>query len=317
MPWLASLILLAAVAPRVTSAYDGESGPSPGRVSARFFFAGDGVLHLHHAHFGTDLSVRFRGTDGRYDSGSLESLRRFFRSRSDGKTGPLSLRLIELLDFVEDRFQPSRMVLYSAYRSPELNASLPGTARASLHTQGLAADVGLEGVELAAAWRQMRVLEAGGMGYYAHDGLLHVDAGVPRFWEASTSGVGQDLSAGNARIFARTEFDRYATIDGLRLTLHGVTAVPLGLRIRVDPGAELAGESAGIESDGECLWIRGFADEYRFALRTKSPAFGSGAPGDARIRLELATCGPRIERTPRSVATNRIELVGPERLPGP
>jgi uncharacterized protein YcbK (DUF882 family) len=287
----------------------------PRAVVARFFFAGDGVLHLHHAHFGTDLSVRFRGIDGSYDAESLERLRHFFRSRSDDKTGPLSLRLVELLDYVEDRFEPSRMVLYSAYRSPELNAALPGTARASLHTQGLAADVGLEGVALAAAWRQMRALGAGGMGYYARDGLLHVDAGVPRFWEASTSGVGKDLSGGNARVFARTEFDRYATIDGLRLTLHGVTAVPLGLRIRVDPGAELVGESAGIESDGECLWIRGSADEYRFVLRTKSSAPHPGSISDAPVRLELATCGPRIGRTPESIATNRIELVDPQPLP--
>lgn len=281
----------------------------PGRVGDRFFFSGDGAIRLHHAHFGNDLQVRFRLDDGRYDSRELGRLRHFFRSRDDGREGPLSLRLVELLDFIEDRFTPSRMVVYSAYRSPELNDSLAGTARASLHTQGLAVDVGLEGVSLVPAWKQLRALEAGGMGYYAREGFLHVDTGKPRFWEAATSGVGADLSAGNARVFARTEFDRYATLDGLLLSLHSVTAVPLGLRRRVEPGLELVPEAPGVRDDGACLWIDRFADEYLFRLRAVARVPRADGIAAMPVRLELETCAPRTGATPRKLPANRIELV--------
>jgi len=37
---------------------------------------------------------------------------------------------------------------------------------------------------------------------------VHVDVGKPRFWEAATSRADEDLSGGNARVFARTDFDR-------------------------------------------------------------------------------------------------------------
>ena len=39
-------------------------------------------------------------------------------------------------------------------------------------------------------------------GYYAKQGFMHVDVGKPRFWEATTSRTDEDLSGGNARVFA-------------------------------------------------------------------------------------------------------------------
>src|SRR5262249_27499355 len=140
------------------------------------------------------------------------------RSRSDGKSTAISLRLIELIDFVEDRYRPSRLTLVSGYRSPALNQALRAggrrVAEASLHTEGLAVDLQPGGVDLPRLWRELRELDAGGVGLYEADGFLHLDSGPPRFWEAATSGVEKNRSADNARLFARTDFDRYTDLAG-------------------------------------------------------------------------------------------------------
>lgn len=288
------------------AALTGAAGSAHAEPESRFFFSGDGLLRLYHAHFGVEREFRFRRDDGSYDPEALAALRHFFRSRTDHEEGPLSLRLVEMLDYVEDRFRPRRLTLYSAYRSPAFNAQLPGAARASLHTQGLAADVGLEGQAVRAVWEALRGLGTGGVGLYPGGEVLHLDAGPARFWAATTSRVGEDLSAGNARAFARTEFDRYATLEGARIALHSVTAFPLGLRRRVGPTFELVGLDSHITGDADCLWIREAAAEHRFRVRGLTP---SDAGGFARAtRLALETCEPRVGRTRERIETNRVEV---------
>lgn len=283
-------------------AASGES--SPATAAARFFFSGDGVLHLYHAHFGIERTFHFRRADGSYDVEELGALRQFFRSRTDDEQGPLSLRLVELLDYVEDRFRPRRLTLYSAYRSPAFNAQLPGAARASLHTQGLAADIGVEGHAVRKVWEDLRERGMGGVGLYPGDEVLHIDAGPARFWAASTSRVGEDLSAGNARMFVRTEFDRYASLDGARIAVHSVTAFPLGFRRHVGSAFELVAEDAHVVAEGDCLWIRDPAPEHRLRLRARQ-----GEVVDVSAsQVVLSTCAPRIERTPENVESNRIEM---------
>src|SRR5207244_338525 len=109
--------------------------------------------------------------------------------------------------------------------------------------------------DLAKLWQRLRALDCCGAGYYRKEGFLHVDVGRPRFWEATTSRVDENLSAGNARMFARTEFDRYAAGEQIAVTLHALTVPP----IRVARVAKLLGDGGvqrdvRIEGDGEsCL----------------------------------------------------------------
>lgn len=294
--WPAFLLALALV-----GATPSWAGSAP---SKRFFFSGDGELRLHHAHFGIEQAFHFRRADGTYDDDALAALRHFFRSRTDHEIGPLSLRLLELLDFVEDRFRPQRITLYSAYRSAALNAKLPGTARASLHTQGLAADIGIEGYDIRKVWEELRELGMGGVGLYPGDAVLHLDAGPPRFWQTSTSRVGEDLSAGNARIFARTEYDRYGDLDGALISLHSVTAFPIGFQRRLASGFDLLAVDSHLTFEGDCVWIHSAQMEHRLRLRRTGDL---GIPPPRHIALE--TCPPRAGRTPELVETNRIELL--------
>jgi uncharacterized protein YcbK (DUF882 family) len=276
--------------------------------AGRFFFSGDGVIDLYNAHFDEHLTVRYRDADGHYDPAALARIEHFFRSRADGKSGPLSLRLIELVDFVQDRYRPLRLTLVSGYRSPELNQTLRSAghrvAQASLHTEGLAADLQPDGVDLRRLWLDLRALAVGGVGLYQADGFLHVDTGAPRFWEPSTSGVEKNLSADNARLFARTDFDRYADLAGALVRLHAVTALPLRVDRRARIGDRqliIATVGEGIAADGDCLVIREPAERYEFKVATAL------SPPAQRLPIRLHTCAPRIGATPREILTNPVE----------
>ncbi|MFN8644235.1 MAG: DUF882 domain-containing protein [Candidatus Binatia bacterium] len=197
------------------------------------------TLRMANAHF-AETSTCATATDGRYDDAALAAIARFCRSRTDGAGGPMSLRLVELLDYVEDYYRPRRLTLVSGYRSP---GAQPGTGRRPPRRPGLHAHRGhggrrAAGLDLRRLWNALRREQAGGVGLYQSEGFLHVDTGRPRFWEAATSKVEQNLAKENARLFARTDFDRYDTLEGALITLHSVTALPIAVRGRARAGDE-------------------------------------------------------------------------------
>jgi len=310
----AAVIAVVLTATRAT----GGRGAVPSVLVPRFFFAGDGRLRLSHAHFGTTLDVRYRRADGTYDPDALRQIQHFFRSREDGREGAIALRLIELLAYVEDRFHPRQMTLLSGYRSPEFNEDLRAAggqaAQTSLHTQGLAADVAMSGVNLVRVWRQLRDVHTGGAGYYRKGNFLHLDTGPPRFWEETTSRVSENLSAGNARLFVRTDFDRYPTIDGAVLSVYSVTAFPLLLAAQAQVVGPRGGSDVTLEPIGDgierrdgCLAITTPAEAYK--LRVLRPEPDAENRSDDRPHVLVSTCEPRIERTPMEVESNPIELM--------
>lgn len=313
---LAGLVLAFAVT--VTRA----TGPSSNAPS-RFFFAGDGHLVLYHAHFNSTLDTRYRHADGSYDPAALAEIRHFFRSREDGREADISLRLIELLAFIQDRYHPRQMTLLSGFRSPEFNADLRNTgqqvAQTSLHTQGLAADVTFTGIDLVRLWRQLRELHSGGAGYYRKGHFLHIDTGPSRFWEETTSRVGENLSADNARIFLRTDFDRYVQMEGATLSLYSVTAFP----VLIAPHATVVGPAgsatitiqpvngtAAARGDG-CFAITAPQEAYQFRVETAGTIVQAlGTAPNARSHVVLSTCEPRIGKTASEIESNPIGALG-------
>jgi uncharacterized protein YcbK (DUF882 family) len=274
----------------------------------RFFFSGNGRMALENAHTGEKIGVTYRRGDGSYDPAALAEIRHLFRSRTDQKEGAISLRLIELLAYVQSEFHPKQILLISGYRSPDFNASLAGAAESSLHTQGLAADVIIQGVDLVALWKALREKRVGGVGLYEKDGYLHIDTGPPRFWEQQTSRVGERLSAENARVFARTPFDINRQLYDLRLTLHSVTLFP----VRISRTAKLAGFPDAVvhlvrdyrEGDRDCIEIS--ADSARLPIEVG--LIKNKPPRGKRTRLLLETCEPRLGKTPEVIESNEIEL---------
>lgn len=293
--------------------------PEVPKGETRFFFSGDGQLRLRHGHFAETLHVRFRSTDGTYDPTALQQVAHFFRSRGDGTVGWVSLRLIELLSYLQKQHHLREMILLSGYRSPEFNEALGRQGRevafASLHTQGLAADLALPGSNLRDLWLQLRGEQIGGVGYYRSQRFLHVDVGPSRFWEETTSRVSERLSAGNARLFLRTDFDRYPSLRGAEVSIHSVTAFPLRLHRR----ARLVGEAGLLaevemvpslpavarEVDG-CWVIEGPAARYPFQVTQELVRAGEHATR-RRGRVLWQTCDPRVESTPVEIESNLVE----------
>ena len=273
---------------------------------ARFFVEGDGQLAIESAHTKERATVRYRGPDGAYDPDALVRLRRVFRSRDGAEIEP-PLRLIEVLSRLQRESGVDVLVLQSGYRSPAYNQGIrqkgAKAADGSLHTEGLAADVAFPGAALEPLWQRLRALECCGAGYYGKDGFLHVDTGRPRFWEPATSRVDENLSGGNARLFARTEFDRYAAGETITLGLHALTLPPVRIaaeaRLVEDAGVarpvRLAAELPAREG---CFEVTGPGARFRAAA----------APAATRARLVLETCEPRRERTPAQIETNPIEI---------
>jgi uncharacterized protein YcbK (DUF882 family) len=279
----------------------------PAAAQSRFYFGGDGVLELHHAYFDEVLRVRYRAPDGQYDAQALQRIEHFFRSRSDGQQRAMSLRLIELLDYVEDRYHPRRLTLISGFRSPEYNQALRDggrrVAQASMHTEGLAADVQPAGLRLRPLWDALRAERFGGVGLYQHDGFIHIDSGQPRFWEAATSGVDQNPAKENAKLFARTDFDRYASLAGAIIRLHSVTALPIRISRTAHLGnAELAlaARDAAVHRDGDCWVFDQPAASYELTVTTAL------RPSAQHQAIRLTTCAPRVGATPDEVSTNPI-----------
>jgi uncharacterized protein YcbK (DUF882 family) len=272
----------------------------------RFFIMGNGTLGLESAHGAGRATVTYRHADGTYDRDALATIRRVMRS-SDGSEGDVSLRLVELLGWLYAERGKQTLTIQSGYRSPDYNEAIRANgARAaggSLHTEGLAADVALPAKELKPLWMRIRARECCGAGYYRTNGFLHLDVGRPRFWEPATSKVEQNLSAGNALVFARTEYDRYAEGEAIAVTLHAVTAPP----IRVAKEASLVEGATGRpvrvvaslpETDG-CLEVA----ERGTHLHVE------GVPVTSRAKIVFKTCGPKVERTPDTLESNAIEVL--------
>ena len=265
----------------------------------RFFVAGDGQLALVNTHTGARVAARYRRADGSYDAGTVERIRRVFG-------GEASLRLIEVLSHLQRLAGGRPLTLVSGYRSPEYNEQLreqgAKAAAGSLHTEGLAADVAFPRPLLRGLWRKVRALDCCGAGYYARQGFLHVDVGQPRFWEAATSRVDENLSAGNARLFARTEFDRFTRGEAITVTLHALTAPPVKIarvaRFGGDEDARVTLEGSELREVDGCLE----------AARSGASVRVAGAPAARRGRLLLVICEPRPERTPATVETNPVEI---------
>jgi uncharacterized protein YcbK (DUF882 family) len=282
-------------------------GSACAATSGRFFVMGDGTLALVNAHTDERVDVRYRRSDGSYDDEAIARIRRAFRSTGDDGDGKASLRLIEVLSWAQRQAKVRPLTLLSGYRSPQYNEDLRTqgvrAAGGSLHTEGLAADVAFPGPALKPLWLQIRRLECCGAGYYAKEGFLHIDVGKPRFWEPSTSRVEENLSAGNARLFARTDFDRYGAGETIAIALHALTVPPVlvsrAARLVSDDGSAAALDLEGVPAarDG-CLDVAVSGAEVR-AKAAASPARG---------RIVLETCTPRSERTPATFETNLVEI---------
>ncbi len=146
---------------------------------------GNGNLTLTRNDTGEKHSFRYRLSDGTYDGDVLDKLNRFMRCRLTGRETPMAVKLIELLDAVEDRFGKKGLTVLSGYRTPKLNGKLPGAAKHSMHMLGWAADIKIPGYSSTKVRKYGQKLAIGGVGYYPYKGFTHLDVGKSRYWVVS------------------------------------------------------------------------------------------------------------------------------------
>jgi uncharacterized protein YcbK (DUF882 family) len=151
-----------------------------------FSFTGDGVVGMHDVQTDEIFNVIYRDTNGHYDEQALSTIDHVFRCHGDQKTFPISVRLVELLDFIQDHFKAGELKIISGYRSPDYNDGLRRrsrrVSRESLHMEGLAADVVIPGVSALELAKYAKSLDAGGVGFYGNRAFVHIDVGPVRHW---------------------------------------------------------------------------------------------------------------------------------------
>lgn len=277
-------------------------------ADGRFFVAGDGTLTVVRIADGGRVQVRYRNADGSYDPPALAKLSHAFRGK-DGKAGPIEPRFVELLAWLQAEAGGAPLRLLSGYRSPAYNEGLRRRGRkaasGSMHTEGMAADLAFPKGQLNDLWLAVRALECCGAGKYVGNGFIHVDTGQPRFWEPATAKTDENLSGGNARAFARTDYDRYAAGETIAVGFHGVTLPPI--RIKRSGWLVPAGDATGA-----ILTVLDAAESVPgpgcIEVDAETRLHVTGAPATSRGRVVFEVCEPRVERTPVRIETNPIAV---------
>lgn len=292
----------------------GSVGSAAIAGSSRFFFSGDGWIHLTSEKNSHVFRGRYRDTAGHYDPDALEQIHRVFGAPYAPPPLTVSLRLIEFLDFLEDRhLRGARIRIASGYRTPTYNTALREqgrlAAKASLHQYGMAADIIMQGVSSRSIWQDIKTLGSGGTGYYQGE-TVHIDVGPARSWDQNSSGVGTGISDDNKLIGLVTDYDRYRPGDSILLRFIRMTAFPIGVQrafelVQIDQrqrSSKLFRPVFKVASDTDCPAFQSI-DQMAF-IRWRLPR--NAAPGRYRIRATF--CDRTSPSMPPQVATPVFDI---------
>ena len=141
---------------------------------------------VHNLHTGESLDAVY-WEQGRYVPDALGAVNKVLRDYRTGDVHTMDPRLLDLLHQVHGRVggqQPFQVI--SGYRSPRTNALMHArsgqVAAHSLHMDGMAIDVRMEGVALDHLHKAAADLKIGGVGLYPASDFVHMDVGRVRYW---------------------------------------------------------------------------------------------------------------------------------------
>ncbi len=143
-------------------------------------------LRFQHLHTGEELSVvYYAGNDYLPESlNAINHLLRDFRTDVEHTIDPALLDL--LFDISLKLGRNTRFEVISGYRSPATNAMLRSASRKvakrSLHMQGRAIDVRVQGLDAVLLRNAATSMGRGGVGYYPDSNFVHLDTGRFRTW---------------------------------------------------------------------------------------------------------------------------------------
>jgi uncharacterized protein YcbK (DUF882 family) len=143
-------------------------------------------IALTNLHTGEQVETDYF-SNGDYVPESLEQIEKVLRDFRNGERHAMDPKLMDYLVEVAAKVgsKPVFSVI-SGYRSPETNERLreksTGVSQHSLHMQGRAIDVRINGVDCAALAASALELKRGGVGYYRASNFVHLDTGAFRTW---------------------------------------------------------------------------------------------------------------------------------------
>lgn len=281
-------------------------------AQSRFFYSGDGKISMQSAKTNAAFSGIYRNPDGTYRQDAVKKINRVFGADGSLQLEPISLRLVEFLDYLQDKFNGKTLVLVSGYRSPQYNTTLRENGalagKASLHQYGMATDFSMPGVSSKAIWEYVRDLKFGGAGYY-HGKNVHIDAGPARWWDEATSGVGTDLADENKLIMLVADRDIYKPGEKMTLGFARMTAWPIGVdphffleRVGSGQAKKFAPFIEGSTSDNVCHI---FGDWRPMLAMTWQVPYDL-APGRYFVRAKF--CEKQWDAMPPEITTNEFVI---------
>jgi uncharacterized protein YcbK (DUF882 family) len=146
------------------------------------------MISLQNPHTGDKLRLTYFER-GLYIEDALQEIDYVLRDYHTGDIHPIDPSLLDQLYELKLRLGVARPFnVISAYRSPETNANLrrhsDGVARNSLHMQGRAVDIRLDGMSARHIRDAALSMGRGGVGYYSASNFVHIDTGDVRTWGA-------------------------------------------------------------------------------------------------------------------------------------
>lgn len=200
----------------------------------RFLHQGDGKVIIINKHTSVKNSSPYRLKDGTYSPKAIRELNAVFGMPASNLEEDVSLRLISILDYLQDRYLEGKTLkLISGYRSPAYNEKLrrqgKTAGQTSYHREGMAADIEISAADAQKIWEEFRKLEYGGVGIYG-GGEFHVDSGKPRFWTSKTALPQDKEPPENRNIYLSTDQDIYRPGEDIRLFFSGISNYPFGVK---------------------------------------------------------------------------------------
>jgi uncharacterized protein YcbK (DUF882 family) len=125
--------------------------------------------------------------NGAYVPDAMAAINHVMRDHRTDEVHEIDPRLMDQLSDLRSITESSAPYqIISGYRSPRTNAMLHsnsnGVASRSLHMDGRAIDIRVQGVPLTRLRDAALGMRAGGVGYYAASDFIHIDTGRVRRW---------------------------------------------------------------------------------------------------------------------------------------
>lgn len=143
-------------------------------------------LSFRNSHTGESFSGVYR-VGNKYLPDSFKQINMVLRDFRTGQVYPMDPRVIDIIYSVHRMTgQSTPFEIISGYRSPKTNAMLhetsSGVAKKSLHMEGRAIDLRMEGFSTSRIRDLAIGIGAGGVGYYSRSNFVHMDSGDVRAW---------------------------------------------------------------------------------------------------------------------------------------